>query len=392
MRFFKKKVAGTYKYEALDVMGKNVAGSIYGDSWKDAVMKLRDKELFPTKVELSKNIVTSKKTTVSVKPMINKSVNKTVNKTVNRRVIEDPVGLQRLSDVQSTDIQRISTGYKDFDYMYGNTGTNWGFPVGKLSIWAGEKGVGKSRISMEISKILAFQGYKVLYFQNETPLSEFKNWFKTDNNQIPNTLYVSNSRTMAQQIKDIEKVIPHVVIMDSVNMIKEYRSGSDDAIENLVDKYRTVCRKTNCHIVFLCQLTKAGTPRGSTTFPHLLDVEVLISHKSNNFYVRDDWFVAEMGKNRYGPSGKASFWKHTDEGAKLVSENYLGDDKYCKVMGLAVDSDKKLKSLEEHKSWQRDNSMRLHARIARNARLEEEGFIRTANGKGLLQKLIRTIF
>jgi len=399
MRFFKKKVVEEekfvnkplYNYEATKKDGSKVEGVMFGWNTKNASDRVRRLGYVPTKIWLDKAVLSPK--TVN-KPVNRAPVNRTpVNRVpVNKRVIDDPVGLQRLSDVQSIDVQRISTGYKDFDWMYGNTGTNWGFPAGKLSVWAGEKGVGKSRISMEISKILTFQGYKVLYFQNETPLSEFKNWFKTDNNQISNTLYVSNSRPMAQQIKDIEQVVPDVVVIDSVNMIKEYRSASEEAIENLVEQYRTVCRKVNCHIIFLCQLTKDGTARGSTTFPHLVDVEVFISRKSKNFYVRDNWFIAEMGKNRYGDSNRASFWEHTDEGAKLVSENYLGDDKYCKIMGLVTNEDEKLKSLKEHKRWQEDNSMRAAIRLRKHLEVEEKGYVNIESGKGILRKLIRTIF
>ena len=99
--------------------------------------------------------------------------------------------VKRLSEIEASPLQRCVTGFEELDWIYGysvfSNRTEWGLPQGKISLWAGQCGVGKSRLCIDVAKNIAKShvGAKVLYFQTESPLSDFASW-TTDTASYPN--------------------------------------------------------------------------------------------------------------------------------------------------------------------------------------------------------------
>ena len=68
---------------------------------------------------------------------------------------------KRLSDIESRPIRRASTGIDELDFIYGCSfkafadNDEWGLPDGKISLWTGDSGVGKSRVAIELAKTMA---------------------------------------------------------------------------------------------------------------------------------------------------------------------------------------------------------------------------------------------
>lgn len=254
---------------------------------------------------------------------------------------------QKITEVKATTVQRITTTIFELDWMYGFTGNTWGLPAGKMSLWAGEKGTGKSRAAIEVCRTVArhqypgWKGqppfkYKVLYFQREVDLSTLAGWVQQDGGVMPPNFYVSRANTVETQIREIRQVRPHVVVVDSINMVKDFRGNSEEKIEMAIEGdgkgslcYRDICKECNCHIIFLCQLTKAGQARGSSSIAHLLDVEMIL--KKNG---PDGFSIACPQKNRYGKTGSSSWWIHTRHKAYAESSFRLEDEDWCRTHGL----------------------------------------------------------
>ena len=109
--------------------------------------------------------------------------------------------VKSLDNVREEPLKRINSGLDGIDYLYGHNGSVWGLPRGTISLWAGEKGVGKSRVAIHLAKNLVKNGKKVLYIQGEVNMSSFKNWVeKGNNNSIPlHNFYVSEERGLKEQ-------------------------------------------------------------------------------------------------------------------------------------------------------------------------------------------------
>jgi predicted ATP-dependent serine protease len=246
-----------------------------------------------------------------------------------------------ISKIKPKAVPRFNSGYPELNWIYGKSNTSkgimWGIPFGKISLWAGAGGVGKSRAAISIAKKIVKLGGRILYFQNEVDLPTFSGWVKKGNYNFNNFL-VSDSVDLETQIQDIKAAKVHIVFVDSINQLEEYRSGTKTDIKNIIEGYdgnigfRQVSKETNSHIVFISQLNQDGSVKGSTTLSHLVDIEI----KVKNIDI-DNHFLIEVGdKHRYGRTGDMfrTLWKHTDSGVESVSDHRYRDKVWSDSKGV----------------------------------------------------------
>jgi len=232
---------------------------------------------------------------------------------------------------------RVSTGIDELDWLYGNTDCHWGIPMKSMSLWAGESGTGKSRTAVSICNSLAKDGHRILYFQNEMDLGSFCRKIKYD------SFRVSDSIGLKDMIEDIERDRPHFVVVDSINMITEFRSGTKKDIEKIISPFREVCKTMGSHIIFLGQLNQDGTIKGSTTLPHLVDIALNLQKGEDN-----GLFSICVGmKHRFGRTGKSFFtiWEHTESGVNCISQSRMLDELWKKKTTHVAPRRKRLFSL-----------------------------------------------
>lgn len=239
------------------------------------------------------------------------------------------------SKIVGKDPRRAPTGIRELDWMFGSStfGSNtiWGMPEGGISLLSGQCGVGKSRVGIELSKNQTFYKMKVLYFQTEMNLVTFRG--KIKNGQNLDYLYCSNAKSIDEQIETILRIKPHLVINDSVNQITEYGGGNTSKINIIVDRFRDVALNMPMHIIFLAQLNKDGSTKGSSTLPHLVDTEI------HALRLGGSNFIIKLGeKNRFGPVGKQYWteWKHDKDGVRCISSNRLENKEWCETHDLPV--------------------------------------------------------
>jgi len=115
------------------------------------------------------------------------------------------MGICSISEIKPETVKRSPSGFSELDWLYGYsktpTGIYWGIPYGKISLWAGESGVGKSRAAISVAKKLVNIGARVLYFQNEVDLPTFADWVKCNYNNF----IVSDDTDLKKAITDLLK-------------------------------------------------------------------------------------------------------------------------------------------------------------------------------------------
>jgi predicted ATP-dependent serine protease len=241
------------------------------------------------------------------------------------------------SKIEGKDPRRAPTGVAELDWLLGSSTfsemggkTVWGMPEGGISLISGQGGVGKSRVGIELSKFQTAYRMRVLYFQTEMSLITFRG--KIKNSQNLDHLFCCNATSVDEQIDTIHRIEPHLVINDSVNQIAEYGGGTASKITTIIDKFRGVALTMPIHIIFLAQLNKDGSTKGSAALPHLVDTEIKAMRLGGAN------FAISLGeKHRFGPVGKQYWteWKHFDDGVKCISNNRLGDRKWCETHNLS---------------------------------------------------------
>jgi len=262
------------------------------------------------------------------------------------------MGVKQANNVKSRPVSRLTTQMEELDWLYGGNKRPdglwyWGLPFEKISLWAGQAGVGKSRLAITLARNVSrirnvghpqFPYFNVLYFQSEVDISTFKNWVESDGGKMPANLYLSDSDTLEEQVADIEKVNAHLVIVDSINMIEEFRNGSDSSLKKMIEGdssgrgYRSVCKDNPRHIILLSQLTKDGKARGSSVLSHLVDAEFkLWASGLGEFYMKPT-------KNRYGKTGPniKTWLAHREDGVEIIMHFRDEDELWCSTHNIPM--------------------------------------------------------
>lgn len=259
--------------------------------------------------------------------------------------------VQRLSDIQARPVPRASTGFDELDWIYGYSQfidkIAWGMPKSKISLWSGESGIGKSRLCIDVAKNISMvsPNFKILYFQTESTVEDFAGWAKDTANFT--NIYCSGENRISKIIDIIYHVSPHVVFIDSVNQLNEFRIGNkreaDRLIEGKLDDndnviepgLKQVCNDVGCHMILLAQVNQDGkSTKGGTALPHLVDIALVLNKWQKD---SDSCFTVKVGvKHRYGKKGPNGIFYHEDVGIMSGSQNRLGDKMWCESHGFAV--------------------------------------------------------
>lgn len=230
------------------------------------------------------------------------------------------------NEITSIPVVRVHTGSEELDWIYGETDDIWGLPMKAISLWSGEAGTGKTRTAIAVCNTMASRGMKILFFQAESDLGTFSGKIKYDSFRL------GDSRHLDDIKKDILTDRPDIVVIDSINMIKEFKSGTASIIEAIIDEFKDICRDVGSHIILLGQLNQDGSVKGSSALPHLVDIHLnIVKSKVEGL------FLIKTGiKHRYGRIG-ASFrttWQHIDSGVKCISSSRMIDRKWKMSKGL----------------------------------------------------------
>jgi len=224
------------------------------------------------------------------------------------------------NEIDPIPVIRVGTGFEELDWIYGVTGSKWGIPMGTISLWAGEAGTGKTKTAVAMCNKMASRGMKILFFQAESDLGTFSGKAEHDSFRFGDSRFLNDIK------KDILTDRPDIVVVDSVNMIKEFKTGTATIIENIIDEFKDICKEVRSHIILLGQLNQNGSVKGSSALPHLVDIAMDIKKDS-----LDGHFSIRTGiKHRYGRIGNAytTGWRHTDSSVECISSNRMNDKRW----------------------------------------------------------------
>lgn len=249
----------------------------------------------------------------------------------------------KLSDIEAKPVRRNRTWFVELDWIYGYSTfpdrTEWGMPKGKISLWAGIAGVGKSRLCIEVAKqfSLNYSNGVVLYFQTESSLDDFASWAK--NTTEYDKIYCSGESRIDEIIKIIYEVKPKLVFIDSVNEIDEFENGNKKEARRLIKGIdgktglKKVIHDIGAHLILLGQLNQDGkTIKGGTSLPHLVDIALDIVPAE----LGSDFIVRVGTKHRHGKKGTQTLFTHTDIGVSNNSHNRILDQTWRDVHGMGA--------------------------------------------------------
>ena len=210
----------------------------------------------------------------------------------------------------SDEKERLKTEFGSLNEVLGG-----GILRGSVILFAGQPGIGKSTILMQICAKIA-NGHKVLYVSGEESAGQVK---------MRAVRLGANSETLSFAAStsgnDIAKTIAdgefELVIVDSIQTlaINEISSapGTVSQITNAGNLIIQAAKKTDTAVIIVGHVTKEGTLAGPKVLEHLVDV--VLNFEGDRY---GGFKTIRAVKNRFGSTSEAAIFEMTEKGLKEV--------------------------------------------------------------------------
>lgn len=201
----------------------------------------------------------------------------------------------RISEVQNIPLCRFLTGMKECDRLLGG-----GIVPGSLTLIAGDPGIGKSTLLLQVSDALALQGKTVLYISGEESVEQTALRAKRLGITSENLFILSE--TQFSLIKNhIERIKPSVLMVDSIQILykQEIASapGSVAQVRELAMEFMHLSKRLNIATFLVGHVTKSGEIAGPRVLEHLVDAVLDFEGDRHHGYR-----ILRSVKNRFGPT------------------------------------------------------------------------------------------
>ena len=202
---------------------------------------------------------------------------------------------QRISQVPTDDARRKRTGIEELDRVLGD-----GLVPGAVVLLAGEPGVGKSTLLIDVAAKWAGTGETTLYISGEESASQVK-LRAARTGAVHDDLFLASENDLATVLGHVEEISPSLLIVDSVQTISA--SGADGTpggpaqVREVTGALARVAKNRNLAVLIVGHVTKDGSIAGPRTMEHLVDV--VLSFEGDR---HSGFRMVRATKNRFGPA------------------------------------------------------------------------------------------
>ncbi len=206
---------------------------------------------------------------------------------------------------------RISTTLNEADRVLGG-----GLVPGSLVLLAGEPGIGKSTILMQILMGLANNGQKVLYVSGEESLDQIR--LRAERlGSIPDKLLVASETDVNSIISMTQQYQPDILAVDSIQTLYHPNiasaPGSVSQVRESAARLMGAGKSAALPIILVGHVTKEGALAGPRVLEHLVDsVLYLEGDRTHSFR------LLRTVKNRFGPTHEVGVFEMTSTGLKEI--------------------------------------------------------------------------
>ena len=213
-----------------------------------------------------------------------------------------PIGEIDVDSARST-----PTGVSEFDRVLGG-----GLVPGAVILLAGEPGVGKSTLLLDVAASYAESGKRVLYITGEESAGQVR--LRAERiNAVDSLLFLASESDLSLVLGQVEAINPDLLIVDSVQTIS---SGEIDGSPGGVAQVKEVAasliasaKSRNMPVILVGHVTKDGSVAGPRTLEHLVDVVCQFEGERHS-----QLRTVRAVKNRYGPADEVGCFELAEDG------------------------------------------------------------------------------
>jgi DNA repair protein RadA/Sms len=213
---------------------------------------------------------------------------------------------RRIADIALDATRARPTGVSELDRVLGG-----GLIPGSVVLLAGEPGVGKSTLLLEVAAKAAGTG-RVLYVTGEESAGQVRLRAERTG-AVHDELYLAAESDLGAVVGHIEELHPDLLVIDSVQTMS---TGDADGAPGGVTQTRAVtvaltglAKERGLPVILVGHVTKDGSIAGPRVLEHLVDV-VLAFEGDRHSTLR----MVRGVKNRFGPADEVGCFELRDSG------------------------------------------------------------------------------
>jgi len=218
----------------------------------------------------------------------------------------------KISEVakKSADVKRISSQDSQLDTVLGG-----GFVPGSVLLLAGQPGIGKSTILMQIAGAVSTK-VSVLYISGEESAHQVASR-ATRLKAVNDDLKLASSTSADDIAKTILEDGYDVVIVDSIQTLNveaiASAAGTVSQITNSTQLLTKAAKQSNTVLILVGHVTKEGSIAGPKVLEH--SVDTVLQFEGDRY---GGFKVLRSVKNRYGSTNEAAIYEMEQDGLKPV--------------------------------------------------------------------------
>ncbi len=220
---------------------------------------------------------------------------------------------QRVTTVDVTPAHSRSTGVAELDRVLGG-----GLVPGAVVLLAGEPGVGKSTLLLEVAARSAAGGLRALVVSGEESMAQIR-LRAGRTGALEEDLWLAAETDLDAVLAHVDAVGPALLVVDSVQTIStaaaEGVAGGVTQIREVTAALIRLAKDRGISTVLVGHVTKDGNVAGPRLLEHLVDV-VLHFEGDRHSALR----LVRAGKNRFGPADEVGCFEMHEEGIRGVSD------------------------------------------------------------------------
>jgi len=231
-----------------------------------------------------------------------------VKKSPKNDLIKSEGVVKKINEIESLENERIKFNDNEFNRVLGS-----GLVRGSVVLISGEPGIGKSTILLQNS---INSRESVLYISGEESAEQLK--LRAERiSKNPKNCYVLTETNLEIILKNINKIKPSVVVLDSIQTVQtdlfDNSPGSTTQIKECTSILIKLAKSTGVPVLIVGHITKDGNIAGPKILEHMVDA-VLHFEGDKQHQFR----ILRSKKNRFGSTNEIGIYQMNEKGLQIV--------------------------------------------------------------------------
>lgn len=217
-----------------------------------------------------------------------------------------------IAEVELAGARAVPTGIAEFDRVLGG-----GLVPGAVLLVAGEPGVGKSTLLLEVAHRVAGTNGPALVVSGEESAGQVR--LRAERiGALHERLYLAAETDLSAVLSHVEQVDPTLLILDSVQTVRSPGDGTDGGatqVRAVASALTAVSKSRGMTTILVGHVTKDGAIAGPRTLEHLVDVVISFDGERHSTLR-----LVRAVKNRFGPADEIGCFEIGDAGVVGVPD------------------------------------------------------------------------